>query len=304
MAICVYLDGCGDGSGAALRDATMPYPVHVEVGPSHPQSNAGRARAAAMALGLRVLEDREGLLFSTDADSLPASDWVTAGAAALECADVAAGRIVRQDGAADRHQSRIERYYDRLHACRRRIDPVAWEARDTHHFGGGANMVMRASTYRALGGFRPLPSAEDATLLDDAARAGFRVRRDAAMLVETSSRRDGRAADGLAEALRALDGGVMPRVTHPDGVMWQAQAQALARRQFATIRDAASRTVIGTAIGLSGDHVLGVARDCPNAEAFAMRIVPAPPMHGRTVTLDEAEDALDALEGVMCEVAA
>lgn len=304
--LCFYLDACDDGSEGVLRAAAVEsrYPVHIAVGVRHVEANAGHARRAAVAVGLDVLAGLDGVVFTTDADSRPAPDWIRAGTSALGFADVIAGRIVRRDGASDRHQCRVESYYDRLHAYRCRIDPVGWEAAETHHFSGGANMAMRASTYQALGGFRPLPHGEDARLLDDAARAGWRVRRDAALVVETSSRREGRAVHGLAEALRSLDEGEVPVVAHPFFVAWQAEAQAQARQAFTTIDRVESRTRLGAAIGLSADHVLGVARDCPNAQAFAMRIVPSAPMYRDPVTLGEAEAALAQLEAMLCEVTA
>ncbi|AIT08336.1 glycosyltransferase [Sphingomonas taxi] len=165
-------------------------------------------------------------------------------------------------------------------------------------------MAVRASAYRAIGGFRPLPFAEDATLLDDAARAGFRVRRDGAMLVETSSRRHGRAPQGLASALRAADVGEVPRVAHPAQMAWQWREHAAMRFGFPTIDHGRTCATLGARLGLSDDHVRGVARDCPNAEAFAMRIVPAAPGAADLVTLDEAEDALARLEASWCEAAA
>ena len=58
----------------------------------------------------------------------------------------------------------------------------------------------------------------------------------------------------------------------------------------------------GDRIGLTGDHVIGVARDCPNAEAFAMRVVPALP-DIPDVTLAAAEQALATLEHQLCEQA-
>ena len=304
--VCLYLDACTDGSEAVVRSAAaaMPFALRIAVGTDRHPSNAGVARAAAMAMGLDHLAGAEGLLFTTDADSRPRRDWIAAGRAALAQADVAAGRIARRNGAADAAQSRIERYYDRLHAYRRRIDPVPWEARETHHFSGGANLAMRSSVYQAIGGFRPLPFAEDATLLDDAARAGFRVRRDGAMLVETSSRRHGRAPLGLASALRAMDDGEPQRVAHPDAMAWQWREHAAMRFGFATIADGAARASLAGRLGLSAYHLLGVARDCRNAEAFAMRIVPAPPDVGTLMTLAQAEDALTLLESQWCGAAA
>ncbi len=306
LVVCIYLDGCSDMSAALLRETApaLPFRLVVESGGSANVANAGVARRAAMAMALRGLGESDGLIFTTDADSEPRHDWITMGRRALAVADVAAGRIERVDAARDPEQSRIETYYDRLHRYRRMIDPVAWEARDTHHFSGGANLAVRASAYRALGGFRPLPTGEDATLLDDAGRAGFRVRRDGAMVVDTSSRRSGRVAAGLAGTLRALDAGWQPSVAHPRGAAWQWRTQAAARRSFATIGDNAVRVALGERLDLSADHVLGVARDCPNAEAFAMRIVPAPRTENEMVSLTEAEAILTILENEWCEIAA
>lgn len=310
LAVCIHLDNCTDNSAAVLARAAPAFPFRLEVagGGGAAEANAGAARRAAMAMGLRLIGERgdeaEALLFTTDADSAPQRDWIVAGRRALALADVVAGRIVRADAARDPEQSRIEEYYDRLHRYRRSIDPVAWEARDTHHFSGGANLAVRASAYRAIGGLRPLAAGEDATLLDDAARAGFRVRRDAAMVVETSSRRSGRVAGGLAGTLRALDAGRQAGVANPRGAAWQWRAQAAARRSFAAIGEAGVRRALGVQVGLSADHVLGVARDCPNAEAFAMRIVPAPPVDAGEVSLTEAEDILTKLENDRCEIAA
>ncbi|QNE32138.1 glycosyltransferase [Sphingomonas sp. NBWT7] len=301
--IFLYFDGCNDDGVAIARQAAdnLPHPLHFVLGERQAEPNAGYARGAAMALALEQVGTGPALLFTTDADSRPQPDWITAGIAALREADVVAGRIRRDDAAGDPAQQRIEDYYDRLHRYRRRLDPVAWEAGDTHHFGGGANLAMTADAYRTLGGFRALAHGEDATLLDDAARLGLCVRRDAGMVVDTSSRREGRAVNGLADALQAIDRGAVQMVAHPASVAWQARAHALARRTFGAIDDAAPLAAL---IGLSTDHLRGVARDCPNGEAFAMRVVPAAPGHDRLVTLAVAEAALAALEAEACGIAA
>lgn len=306
LGIFLYFDGCDDDGVAIARQAAdgFPHRLHVVLGERQSEPNAGHARGAAMALALEQVGAYPSLLFTTDADSRPQPDWIAAGIAALRQADVVAGRIRRDDAAGDPAQQRIEDYYDRLHRFRRRLDPVGWEASDTHHFGGGANLAITADAYLALGGFRALAHGEDATLLDDAARLGLRVRRDAAMVVDTSSRREGRAVNGLAGALQAIDRGAVQMVAHPASVAWQARAQARARRTFGAIDDAARLVALGTLIGLSADHLRGVARDCPNGEAFAMRVVPAAPGHDRLMTLAAAEAALVALEAEACGIAA
>ncbi|WP_230480692.1 glycosyltransferase [Sphingomonas sp. Leaf21] len=306
VTVCVLLDNCADRSAALLeqRAPHLPYRLIVGTRDQGGPPNAGVARHAAMTTALDLLGGNEALLFTTDADTIPAPDWIVAGRRAAAVADAVAGRILRQGARGDALQSRIEHYYDRLHRYRRALDPVAWEARDTHHFSGGANMAIRASTYREMGGFKPLASGEDATLLDDAARDGFRVRRDAAMRVTTSSRRDGRATGGLADDLRALEAGVPPRTADPRAAAWQWSAQAAARRSFAVIDGVDERFALGERLGLTADHILGVARDCPNAEAFAMRIVPGSPSYDASMTLAEAEEMLAMMELRTCGIAA
>ncbi|PZQ59279.1 MAG: glycosyl transferase family 2 [Sphingomonas taxi] len=304
LTFCFYLDGCRDGSEALLRAAAADFPhaLHVVAGPRHAVANAGRARRAAFAIARERIAAADAVFLTTDADSRPASDWIVAGCRALHRADVAAGTLRRAEPHA--LQSRVEAYYDRLHRYRRAVDPVAWDPGDGRHFGGGANLAIRASTYDALGGFAERPSGEDAALLDEASRAGFRVRRDPAMVVETSSRRHGRAPAGLAAALADLDRNGLPEVAHPAAAAWQYRAQARARAAFAAIHDEAIRRQLGDFLGLSADHLLGVARECPNAEAFAMRVVPSPPGGERLVPLVEAEAALAHLERRMSEATA
>lgn len=291
--VCLLLDGCTDRSAALAEEYRARSVHHVSVAETAASAaNAGKARRRAMALGLATIGD--GILLTTDADSRPARDWLDRMRAALGHAGIVAGRIVRSgDGGASALQDRIEHYYDALYALRRRIDRVPWEAARTHHFTGGANLGFRTQAYRAVGGFLPLASGEDARIVDDAGRAGIGVRRDAACVVHTSDRRVGRAEGGLAHALRSCDVGdaLSTRVAHPADATWQYRLHALARGAHAG-EDWAS---VAAATGLGRDHVRGVARDCPNGEAFAMRVVPAPPGGMRSLTLPQAEAALAAL---------
>jgi hypothetical protein len=286
------LDSCSDRSATVARDyaANASLPVCIDH-LSQAEPNAGHARHRAMLLGEHAL-DGAGLLLTTDADSLPAADWLQVMVAALGQADVVAGKVMRTVTRPNLVQDRLERYYESLYATRRALDPVDWEAAATHHQTSGANLGISAHHYRMLGGFLPIAAGEDARLVDDAARAGLRVRRDAASVVFTSDRRTGRVRHGFAEGLRTLDGdetGIA--VAHPEDAAWQYRGHALARRAY----DDDDVTALADAIGLTCDHLLGVLRDSPNAEAFAMRVVPVPPGGMRRVTLAAAEAGLAAL---------
>lgn len=294
VTICLLLDSCTDGSAdiATSYADRARYPIRIATtwrsGP-----NAGIARHGAMMLGVAALAAVDDILITTDADSCPRSDWLGVTLAALAGADVIAGNVVRRGRRHDGAQDRIERYYGDLYALRRRLDPVEWEAPAAHHHASGANMAMRIGTYAALGGFAPLASGEDARILDDAARAGFRVRREAASVVYTSTRRQGRAQGGLATALEWLDrtGPDQVQVAYPADQLWQYRHHAMARNAFRT----GDFSALAAAIRLTTDHVLGVARDCSNDEAFAMRVVPVAPQGVRQVPLAVAERALAEL---------
>jgi len=294
VSICLLLDSCTDGS-AELADAYATGSSHRVLIAEEDVSttSAGRARHRAMAMGLDALAGDDGILLTTDADSMPTPSWLEAMVAALERADVVIGKVIRTGCHPHPLQDRIERYYDALHALRRRLDPVPWEAPLTHHQTTGANMGIRASAYQLLGGFSPVASGEDARLVDEASRAGLSVRRDAAGIVHTSDRREGRATGGMAHILHMLDADDVGTVfvAHPKDAAWQYRMHALVRSAHQEDR----LDCVGIALGLTHDHVIGVARDCPNPEAFAMRIVPEPPRGMRMVPLAVAEDEIARL---------
>lgn len=306
--LCFLLDDCRDGSAAILaafaRGSALP--VRVARGAFAGRPNAGRARRAAMALGEAALAGHaRAALLTTDADSVPAPDWVAACCRSLAGCDVVVGRIVRASDPDGGAQDRLDAYYHRLYALRRRHDPVAWEVEPGHHHVGGANLGFRAAAYRALGGFQPLPAGEDGAIVDAAHRLGLRVRRDRGVLVETSPRRHGRAVQGLADHLRALgDDAAGVAVTHPADAAWQYRGHAAARASHARLHDAATVARLAALLEVDAAHIGRVAAMAANAEAFATHVVPAAPGGGRRVTLAEAEAALALLEQAVQERAA
>lgn len=284
FALCLFFDDCSDGSEAVVQAVapSLPFAVVSHCCATGAMPNAGRARGAAGKVALAAVPD--GVLLTTDADSAPAPDWIAANLAGLRHADLVAGRI-RRDGDASPWQDAVEEYHDRLHALRRSCDPVPWEAPKTHHWTSGASLALTTGTYQALGGFAPVASGEDAALSDAAARAGWRLRRDATVTVRTSSRRVGRAERGFAAALAALDGAVHPPlVSHPDDEAWRFRRQAEARRQHGC----ADYRALAVALGLPLAEVEQVAGECRNGEAFAARIVGAPPGGMRQLPLNQA----------------
>lgn len=284
FALCLFFDDCTDRSEAIVEALapSLPFAIVSDGSADGASANAGRARRAACAVALVTVPD--GVLLTTDADSAPAPTWIAANLAGLRHADLVAG-LIRREGEVSPWQDAVEDYYGRLHHLRRTCDPVPWEAPKTHHWTSGASLAMTTPVYSALGGFAPIASGEDAALGDAASRAGWRVRRDAAATVRTSSRRDGRAEHGFAAALAALDGSAPPPlVSHPDDEAWRFRLQAAARQRHGS----GDYRALAGMLDLPLAEVEQVAGECRNGEAFAARIVGAPPGGMRQVPVDRA----------------
>jgi hypothetical protein len=290
--LCLFMDNCEDGTAEVLTSVAgkLPYAIAVDCCDDRTPSNAGAARARAMALALRMAPD--GLLLTTDADSAPAPNWIAANLAALKAADVVAGRIALMDGA-PQVQPRVARYYDSLHALRRQLDPVSWEGEPTHHWTSAASLGCSARVYRDLGGFGPHANGEDAAFSDAASRAGYRVRRDGNVVVRTSSRRHGRASGGFATHLSDVENtGKLPMVVDPRDEAWRFRQHAAAREAFR--RGDFAQFAADLALPLQ--EARDVAASCRNDEAFAARIVGQPPHGLRLVDLALAEARLATVE--------
>ncbi|HEX8486048.1 glycosyltransferase [Sphingomonas sp.] len=297
--VALFFDSCTDDSYAIVRELAPTLPYRIEIGCSAGVAppNAGRARAAAGALALSL---SPGVILSTDADSEPAVDWVAANCAALEGADLVAGKIVIASAAAGSLHERLAAYYDRLHRYRRRIDPVAWEDDATHHWTA-TSLAVRADACRSLDGFLPLSRGEDADFADRAWREGYRLRRDARVVVRTSGRRQGRAEGGFAAMLADHDAArVAAPVSHPEDEAWRYHRHARARASFA----AGEFQVLAELLGLSRSDVERTAGQARNADAFAACIVGAPPGGMRQISLAHAEIVLTAFDADMLEGAA
>lgn len=306
VTLCFWLDNCRDRSEQIVRGAIgLPFPVVTAGQTTGAPPDAGLARRNALALGERISHPGNLALLTTDADTVPGRDWIGATCDALAAADVVAGRILRESDVRDPLPDRIEAYYDRLYSLRRRYDPVAWEARPAHHHVGGASLAFRAAAYDAVGGFKAGGSGEDAAIVDEAQRMGFRARRDRDVVVETSARRHGRAVNGFADHLRALDSfGASIALAHPEDAAWQYRGHAAARASYPHLASAGVVDRLATRLMVERAHVRRVAASARNAEAFATHVVPTRPGKERKVGLDEAEALLAALECGPCARAA
>jgi len=188
--VLVVADACTDRTAAVAR-AGGARVLGIRA------RNVGAARAAGMTALLRLTAKRHGpaatWLATTDADTVVPAGWLRrqlqyAGAGW----DVVLGTVTVAGW--DEHPPHVPDAF----AARYAFGP------GPHPHVHGANLGVRASAYRAAGGFRPLRTAEDHALLAAATQAGCAVLQAGDIAVETSARRQARAPDGFGHLLRTL----------------------------------------------------------------------------------------------------
>ena len=178
------------------------------------------------------------MIASTDADSRAAPDWISATQSALLGADAVGGRVTLDPAQRAALPYRVRRAFLRDIAYRRAVceldallDPVPHDPFPRHHQHYGASFAVRARDYELCGGLPPLESSEDVALYYALLRAGRRVRHAPEVRVQTSARLDGRAARGMADALRFFEGDEA-RVDGARACERRARARAALRRAW------------------------------------------------------------------------
>ncbi|MGP3698494.1 glycosyltransferase [Rhodobacter sp. NSM] len=199
-----------DTATSAWRTARALGLAFVLVEVDLPRGGVGRARRLGHAVAMRH-SPRARKLLSTDADSTAAPGWLAAMGRALDKAPAVLGRI---EGLPDIAEGDLRRLgpVDEVEQAYLRLSTEFERLVSGRPFGlnlaGGANLGFRRQTYRALGGFRPLPSGEDRDLVRRALSAGLRAVHAQDAVVRASQRSSGRAPGGMADGIAArLAGG-------------------------------------------------------------------------------------------------
>ncbi|MEG8029673.1 glycosyltransferase [Sphingomonas aerolata] len=174
------------------------------------RAHAGTARRLAMEAGLARIDPDRGVLISTDADTRPPSDWISAMLRAIDAGlDIVGGRIVVDDAeplAADMDamQIKLDRYWACVRAIEDDIDPCRWDPAPRHGDHTGASLAILAPLYRAAGGVPAIPAGEDRALVEAAVAAGGRLGHPMNVWTRVSARTIGRATGGMADHMQAL----------------------------------------------------------------------------------------------------
>lgn len=211
--VIVVLDRCRDATRErALQTAAARTDLRLHILQAT-APGVGAARRLGMDLACaRLLSTgrRDGLVVSTDADTVAEEDWL---ACQLSLSDGGAqaigGRILLDDAGAglladDVLRTRRAQARVRLEQVRS-DDAVRCAPASEHHQFSGASMSLTAEAYERVGGLPPVAALEDEALARLLEAHAIAIVRSEAVRVRTSARTDARAPRGLARDLALAD---------------------------------------------------------------------------------------------------
>ena len=212
MTVVLMLNNCGDATAERVRAlaAELPFCIELcEVELPEPYANAGWARRLGMERAAELVAP-DGLILTTDADTLVEADWIAANQREIVAGvDAVAGYVMADpvelmEVPADiLERGSLEWEYQQLVAeMVARVDPEAHDPWPRHNQNCGASAAITASAYRRIGGLPPKAVGEDRALFEMVRRIDGKIRHSLDVQVVTSARMDGRALGGLSDAIR------------------------------------------------------------------------------------------------------
>ena len=211
-AVLLLLNNCGDLTETIAHrlSASLPFELHIVRHVFAPtDAHAGSARRLAMWLAAEV-GGPDGVLLTTDADTVVAEDWVERNLLALAAgADVVCGRveidpidaarIPAQLHADDARECELTELLDRIAFV---LDPDPADPWPRHTEAAGASIGVTVAAFMRSGGVPSIAAGEDRAFVNLLARMDARVRHDPTIRVTASCRVIGRAAGGMADTIR------------------------------------------------------------------------------------------------------
>ncbi len=206
--VLLVLDRCTDATEIRALEVATENPglrLHLLEGPGRRAGHARRVGMEEAYARLLASGRSDGLIASTDADTVVEPDWLSVQLeAAGRGARAIGGRIELRDDA-DLAEGvagwRAEQDRLRQRELLTAPDSVGGPIQAEHWQFSGASLALTAATYAEIGGLEPLAALEDEYLERALARCGVPIERPLAVRMRTSARLVGRAKRGLARDL-------------------------------------------------------------------------------------------------------
>ena len=204
--VLLVLDACTDATAERSREVADTHPLfrlHLLEGPGLGSGHARRTGMDAACERLTGLGRPQGLIASTDADTVVARDWLSVQIDATERgARAIGGRIELGPGSLPQAVGRWHSERGRSRHQKLLEDPDRLGAAEHWQFSG-ASLSLTAETYARVGGLEPRATLEDEGLEQILRKERIPIERLLSVRATTSSRLQGRASKGLAYDLSA-----------------------------------------------------------------------------------------------------
>lgn len=208
--VVVVVNNTDDDTAAIAQFTAMQLHIDLSVLDITlaPGMGVGAARQRGCALALEQMPHLRHIL-TTDADCRVSPDWVAQSIHHLQDVDAVCGKVTLNPAEADCLASLDPSLHDYETAYRAlvlelytRHAPNCADLRGSHGGAPGASLDFTRDAYETVGGFAPIPCAEDRQIIRTLREFGKKVRHADDIWIEASCRLVGRADGGMADTLR------------------------------------------------------------------------------------------------------
>ena len=279
--VIVLCHECNDSTFSICSRFSKIHPefhLHVLELDAAVVNNVGAARRVLMNIAADRLTAPNGLIATTDADTVAQLDWVQhlLNFSDLEV-DMVCG-LIKVDahnltGSAKKTLMAKQRYWVLRTKLEARLFPNPNDPWPKHAHNSGPNLAVKKHCYKTIGGMPPLGFLEDIALYDAVASHGFVIRHSNDCVVTTSCRLNARAPWGFASELR--DWGEDSEVTYKVEGLEKLLYKFGVFKKIATYYEYPSQKILKTISERSFidlEILLKLYRSSPCAQAMVVRV--------------------------------